>query len=83
MLRRRGRQATRTLAILPGVASIFFGAVAADASEAASINVQANAPGWITVTYSHSGTGGVQWYRVERRDGGGTNLYSPNGQFTD
>ena len=45
--------------------------------------MQANAPGWITVTYSHSGTGGVQWYRVERRDGGGTNLYSPNGRFTD
>ena len=83
MLCRRGRQATRTLATLAGVASIFFGALAAGASEAPSINVQANAPGWITVTYSHSGTGGVQWYRVERRGGGGGNLYSPNGQFTD
>ena len=82
MLCRRGRQATRTLAILAGVASIFFGAVAADASEAPSVHVQANAPRWITVTYSHSGMG-VQWYRIEREGGGGGILYSPNGQFID
>ena len=83
MLSRRGRQTTRTLAILAGVASIFFGAIAADASEAPSVKVQANAPGWITVTYNHSGTGGVQWYQIERQGGGGGTLYSPNGQFTD
>lgn len=53
------------------------------ASEQPSITVQGNGPGWITITYTHSGTGGVLWYSVERQGGGGTKLASPNGQFID
>jgi len=51
--------------------------------EPPSVNVQANGPGWITVTYSHSGTGGVWGYRIERQGGDSVNLHSPNGQWTD
>lgn len=58
-------------------------ATAAQAAEVPSVAVQANGPGWITVAYSHSGTGGVAWYEVERQGGGGTRLFSPNGQWTD
>jgi hypothetical protein len=53
------------------------------ASEPPSIRVQANAPGWITVNYYHSGTGDVSSYRIERQGGASVEMYSPNGQWTD
>jgi len=83
MLSRRGPQATRTLAILAGLASIFFGTVTVDAAEAPRVTVQPNGPGWITVTYSHSGTGGVWGYLIKRQGGDSVTLRSPNGQWID
>ena len=56
----------------------------ASAGEAPGVTVQANAPGWITVNYYHSGLGGVLRYDIQRLDSGvRQTMYSPNGQFTD
>ena len=71
------------LSCLAGLAATSLGAGTAAGAEAPSVTVQANAPGWITVYYSHSGTGEVREYKIQRQGGGGTTLYSPNGQWTD
>jgi hypothetical protein len=47
---------------------LLFGCVATGfAQEAPSVSAQANAPGWITVIWEHSGRG-VTHYQVERQD---------------
>jgi hypothetical protein len=57
---------------------------AALASETPTITVQANAPGWITVNYYHSGLNGVVGYAIERQEPAARiTSYSPNGQWTD
>ena len=57
---------------------------AAMANEAPGVAVQANAPGWVTINYTHSGTGGVIRFYIER-EGAGTVFSSvaPSGQLID
>ncbi len=57
---------------------------AASAAETPTITVQANAPGWITVNYYHSGLEGVVGYVIQRQEPAAQiSSYSPNGQWTD
>jgi len=72
----------RVILLLAGLAAIPINTGRAG-EEAPSVNVQANGPGWITVTYSHSGTNGAWGYRIERQGGDSVTLHSPNGQWTD
>ena len=53
------------------------------AAEVPTVLVQANAPGWITVSYRHSGAGGVAVYRISRVGGTSVFLDASDGQWTD
>jgi hypothetical protein len=48
------------------------------------VRFQANAPGWVTINYAHSGTGGAIGFYIER-EGAGTVFASvaPSGQLID
>jgi hypothetical protein len=60
------------------------GGTAAAGEDELTVVPFANAPGWITVTYSHSDPPeGIVEYRIKREGGGGITLYSPDGAWTD
>lgn len=54
------------------------------AKEQPGVVVQPNAPGWITINYTHSGTGGVIGYYIERQETGIIfSSVAPSGQLID
>jgi hypothetical protein len=57
--------------------------VVAEAAEVPTVHVQANAPGWITVSYRHSGADGVAAYKIARVGGASVFLDASDGQWTD
>jgi hypothetical protein len=73
----------RLMMRLTGLLVLLVAGTAA-ANEVPGVMVQGNAPGWITVNYSHSGTGGVSWYFIERQGAGNVFVtVAPSGQFID
>lgn len=79
--RRRTAGKSLVVALLVGGS---LGLGVAVAAEVPTVTVQANAPGWITVNYYHSGLNGVVGYFIERQEPNARiTSYSPNGQWTD